>query len=125
MKMNKRGISLIVLVITIIVLSLLAVAVVISIVNSGLVNSSKDSVDSYKMAELNSIATVAWEEALLDQNINTPAEYVNYIKTRLLDAGYIEEELSKYTILADVNSVTVLRISAKILFWLFTSVRGY
>ena len=113
MKMNKSGISLIVLVVTIIVLAILAAVVVISIVNSGLVNSSKDSVKTYELAQLKSLATVAWEEALLDQNTNTPAEYASYIKAKLLDAGYTEKELSKYTILADVNNVTVYEYEMK------------
>ena len=107
MKTNKNGISLIVLVVTIIVLAILAATVIIAIVNTGVINSAKDAAEAQKLGQVRDIATVAWEEALIDPNVSTPGEYLNHIVGFLKGEGYTDEELDKYTIVADVNGVTV------------------
>lgn len=107
MNTNKRGVSLIVLVITIIVLAILAATVIITITNVGLINSAGDSVDQHELSQLRDVAAVAWMEAVLDSDITTDDEYIEYITTYLKGAGYTDKILSKYTITADENSVTV------------------
>ena len=107
METNKKGISLIVLVITIIVLAILAATVIIAIVNTGVINSAKDAVEAQKLGQVRDIATVAWGEALIDPNVSTPGEYLNHIIGFLKGEGYTDEELDKYTIVANVNGVTV------------------
>ena len=107
MKTNKKGISLIVLVITIIVLAILAATVIISIVNTGIINSAKDAVEAQKLGQVRDIASVAWGHALIDPSISTPEQYLNYIISILKGEGYTDAEIGKYTIVADVNGVTV------------------
>ena len=107
MKTKKKAISLIVLVITIIVLAILAATVVISIVNSGIINSSKDSVKSYDLAQVKEIASLAWAEALVEfagQSDITDAEYDAYVKQQLTNAGV---NIGDYNIGATSSGVTV------------------
>ena len=97
----------IVIVITIIVLAILAATVIITITNSGLINSSKDSVATHEWGQVRDLANVAWAEALADSTITTEEEYVRYITTYLKGAGYTDDDLSKYNITADANGVNV------------------
>ena len=107
MKTKKKAISLIVLVITIIVLAILAATVVISIVNSGIINSSKDCVKSYDLAQVREIASLAWAEALVEfagQSDITDAEYDAYVKQQLTNAGV---NIGDYNIGATSSGVPV------------------
>ncbi|MBR6689380.1 MAG: type II secretion system protein [Clostridia bacterium] len=61
--MQKKGISLIVLVITIIVMIILAAAVVISLNNTGIINRANEAVDSTNTKQVEQIVSLAWAEA--------------------------------------------------------------
>ena len=100
----KKGISLIVLVVTIIVLAILAATVIISVTNSGIINSTKDSVNLYELSEIRSMASAAWAEALIDENITTDDEYDAYVKERLANIGV---DVSDYEISASASGVAV------------------
>ena len=125
---NKKGISLIVLVITIIVLAILAATVIISVTNSGIINSAKDSVNLYELSEIRSMASAAWAEALIDENITTDDEYDAYVKEQLANIGV---DVSDYEISASASGVavdektnSVLRITATTPNVIFTKADG-
>ena len=63
MKQNRKGISLIVLVITIIVMIVLAAAVVIALDNSGVIEKSNAAAKSYNLAQVKTLTQLAWAEA--------------------------------------------------------------
>ena len=63
---RKQGISLIVLVITIIVMIILAASVVITLSNSGIINKANDAVDKTNASEVQNLATLAWAEEFMD-----------------------------------------------------------
>lgn len=96
---TKKAISLIVLVITIIVLAILAATVIVSITNSGIINSASDTVKSYDLSEVRSMANLAWAEALMDSTVTSDAEYKNYVQNYLTNAGV---DTTKYDV--DVTS---------------------
>ena len=104
MKTNEKGISLIVLVVTIIVLAILAATVIVSITNSGIINRATDTVKNYDLSEVRSLANLAWAEALMDENVRTDAEYDAYVKGKLTNAGV---NVADYNIGATSSGVTV------------------
>lgn len=107
MKTNKTGISLIVLVITIIILAILAAAVIISITNSGIINNTENAVKEHDLAEVRSLASLAWGEALIEYSGAsdvTDATYETYVKTYLTNAGVV---VNDYIITATASGVNV------------------
>jgi len=83
MKRNKRGISLIVLVITIIVMLILAAAVIISIERNKIIDRADEAVDETNLKEIQTLATVIWADAYLDKVSPLDEEYIK---------GKLEEE---------------------------------
>ena len=69
--MKKQGISLIVLVITIIVLAILAAAVIISINNTGLINSSQQTVLEEAYGNLTDLLSMKYADLKIAANITT------------------------------------------------------
>ncbi len=63
----KKGISLIVLVITIIVMIILAASVVITLSNTGIINKASQAVDLTNEKQVEHIATLIWAEAYMDE----------------------------------------------------------
>ena len=64
--MKKKGISLIVLVITIIVMIILAAAIIISLNNTGIIENANKAVDETNEKTVQEIANLAWGEAYAD-----------------------------------------------------------
>lgn len=60
---KKKGISLIVLIITIIVMIVLAGAIILSLSNNGIINKASDAVQKADNATLQEIATLGWTDA--------------------------------------------------------------
>ncbi|MBR6641053.1 MAG: hypothetical protein IKL08_02530 [Clostridia bacterium] len=63
---NKQGISLIVLVITIIVMIILAASVVITLSNSGIINKASEATGKTNRAQVEQYASIVWAEAYMD-----------------------------------------------------------
>ena len=108
---NKKGISLIVLVITIIVMIILATAIIISISNSGIVNRANEAVEKTTEAQMKQMVTIAWSEAHLKDTTETKddAYYLKEVKAYLTASGIPEEEQNKYIIIATVQGVSIKR----------------
>lgn len=104
MKIKKKAISLIVLVITIIVLAILAATVIVSLSNSGIINKSSDVVKEYDLAQVRSMANMAWGEALMDQKVVVDSDYDAYVKQYLTNAGV---DLNEYEVSAGASGVEV------------------
>lgn len=107
MKRNKRGVSLIVLVITIIVMVILASAVIISLNNTNIIDQANEAVDSNNLSQVSHLASLIWAEAYLDgvQNIDEA-----YIKTQLTNKNV---DVSKYLFDVTENGVEVLEAKLK------------
>ena len=91
MKTNKRGISLIVLVITIIVMIIIAGAIILYLDDTNIVKNAKVAVNSNNIANAKEMLVVAkteWrtkQEKLKDEGYS----YVTYAEKRLEDAGFV------------------------------------
>ena len=86
----KRGISLIVLVITIIVMIILAATVVITLSNTGVINRASQAVDLTNEASVQDLAALIWADAYLDPDKRTDIE--NVVKTELAEQGVTDEK---------------------------------
>lgn len=101
MKRNKRGISLIVLVITIIVMIILAGAVIISLNSAGIIGKTNETVDATNLATVKELAIVAWAEAYVG-GARTEEELEDAVTESLKDV-----DTSKYEIEVTDKGVTV------------------
>jgi len=103
MKTNKRGISLIVLVITIIVMIILASAIIITLANNGIIGKANEAVEGMNEAQVREMAQLAWAELYLDGEEITEQKIKDYLKAN----GMTDAELNKYEISLEGNKVNV------------------
>ena len=82
---EKRGISLMVLVITIIIMIILAAVVILSLNSSNLVSKANEAKGKSDIANAQDLATTAYAEWMLDDGDTTLQNAVN---TKLTEAGY-------------------------------------
>ena len=102
MKNNKKGISLIVLVITIIVMIILAASVVITLSNTGVINRANEAVDLTNEAAVQDMAALIWADAYMDNKRGT--DLVNEVTTKLGEHGVTAD---KWNITVTDTGVTV------------------
>ena len=104
MKRNK-GISLIVLVITIIVMIILAGAIILSLNNAGIIGKANQAVEKTNVNQVQTLAQLKWSEAYLDKNIKTDEEYNEAVKKALQEEGI---DTTKYVIVVTATGVEVV-----------------
>ena len=92
---KKKGISLIVLVITIIVMIILAASVVITLSNTGVINRASQAVDLTNEAAVQDLAALTWADAYMD----------NLKGQDLIDK--VTEELEEQGVTSDKWNITV------------------
>ena len=98
---NKKGISLIVLVITIVVMIILAVAIILSLQSSGIIGRANEASTKSDEANMLQAANVAYGDYLLEKNLGqTNVEAEAYVKEKL-EGNFDEEKLKKLSILSD------------------------
>ncbi len=98
----KKGISLIVLVITIIVMIILAASVVITLSNTGVINRASEAVDLTNEAQVQDLAALVWADAYMDNKRGT--DLVNEVTTKLGEQGVTTD---KWNITVTDTGVTV------------------
>ncbi len=99
--MQKKGISLIVLVITIIVMIILAASVVISLTSNGIIDKASQVVQLTDEKQIQQIAELAWAEAYTD-GLRDEIQIKEYIEDRLKEN---KVDTSKYNIIISGNGV--------------------
>jgi len=103
MKRNKRGVSLIVLVITIIVMIILAGTIILTLDNTGVIDRANEAVEKTNLAEVQNLASLKWAEAFIDGK-TTQRE----LETEVLNGLNKEKiDLSPYNITVTDEGVTV------------------
>ena len=106
---NKKGISLIVLVITIIVMVVLAAALVITLSNSGIIEKANDATNTTNLKNIQQIANVAWSEAYLDGYREVPE-----LQAKVNEAFEKNKvNIDKYMAIATKGGVTVFEHNFK------------
>ena len=81
----KKGISLIVLVITIIVMIILAASVVITLSNTGVINRASEAVDATNQSQVQDLAALIWADAYMGGKRGTELEAE--VTTKLSEQG--------------------------------------
>ena len=81
-QLNKQGVSLIVLVITIIVMIILAGVIILTLNNSGIIDQAQNAVDKTNLKEVQTLASLKWAEAYMDGN-TTQSELETEVLKRL------------------------------------------
>ena len=102
---RKQGISLIVLVITIIVMIILAASVVLTLSNSGIINKANEAVEKTNIKEVEQLASLAWAEEFM------AGKRGETLKTAVLEK--LKDYTDKYTITVTDTGVTVTAGNAK------------
>ena len=87
---KKKGISLIVLVITIIVMIILAASVVITLSNTGVINRASEAVDATNEAQVQDLAALIWADAYM--NNKRGEGLVEEVETKLLQQGITSDK---------------------------------
>ena len=87
---KKQGISLIVLVITIIVMIILAASVVITLSNTGVIGRASEAVDLTNEAAVQDMAALIWADAYMDNKRGT--DLVNEVTTKLGEQGVTSDK---------------------------------
>ncbi len=82
---KKQGISLIVLVITIIVMIILAASVVITLSNTGIINKANDAVDLTNESAVQDLAALTWTDAYMDNKRGI--DLIDEVTNKLSDQG--------------------------------------
>ena len=68
MNIQKRGVSLVILVITIIVMIILAGTVVINLGESNIINTARETVDKVNLSQIQTLASTLWVDAYMNKN---------------------------------------------------------
>ena len=96
---KKKGISLIVLVITIIVMIILAASVVLTLSNSGIINKANEAVEKTNIKEIEQLASLTWAEEFM------AGKRGDTLKSAVLEK--LKDYTDKYTITVTDTGVTV------------------
>ena len=99
----KQGISLIVLVITIIVMVILAGAIVLTLNNNGIIDRASDAVEQTNLATVKELTQMAWAEAYAN-GARTQEEFQDAVG-KALEANKVD--LEKYGIVVTTSGVEV------------------
>ena len=95
----KRGISLIVLVITIIVMIILAASIIISLSNTGVINKTNEAVNKSDFSQVQQYASLIWAEEYIDNKRD------EQLKTDVL--GRLDEFKDRYDFEVSNNGIIV------------------
>ena len=114
---NKKGISLIVLVITIIVMIVLAAAIILSLSNSGVIgraNEAKSKTDVANAKQVVAMATAEWQldEAKIRKEDTSIQSLKDYANKKLEDAGFTTSGNGGIS-LSDSGAVNTIYIDSK------------
>lgn len=101
--MKKKGISLIVLVITIIVMVILAASVVITLSNTGIIDKANEAVNKSNKKEIEHLVVLAWADAY-SEGKTSEAQLKEAVEKALSDS---KVDASDYNIIVTENGVTV------------------
>ncbi|MBQ8044409.1 MAG: hypothetical protein IJ272_09765 [Clostridia bacterium] len=103
MKTKKHGVSLIVLVITIIVMIILATTIILSLDDTGIIKKAQKAVDVTNEKEVQQLASVLWAEAYIEYGADE-AKIQQYVVNGMTENGISTTE---YGIIATTKGVSV------------------
>ena len=112
---NKKGISLIVLVITIIVMIILAAAIIISLNNTGIIGNANKAKDESNLANIKTAADLEYSEYILDKSVLPEGTTLgDYITEKLVQSGIIKGKNDDYYIVVDNDVTYVVQVGSMV-----------
>ena len=112
---NKKGISLIVLVITIIVMIILAAAIIISLNNTGIIGNANKAKDESNFANIKTAADLEYSEYILDKSVLPEGTTLgDYITEKLVQSGIIKGKNDDYYIVVDNDVTYVVQVGSMV-----------
>ena len=103
MKNNKYGVSLMVLILTVIIMTILAGTVIISLNNAGIIERSQGAVNDHNLKQVDELANLGWGEAYLAGK-RTKSELKTYVMEYLEKNGV---KVENYDITVTTKGVEV------------------
>ena len=107
---KNKGISLIVLVITIIVMIILAGAIILSLNNNGIIGKANEAVDFINEANVKQLADLKWAEAYLNTTIQKTDKAMREYVMDTLEDELGKQVLLSYDIQVTTKGVTVEKL---------------
>lgn len=104
MKLNKKGVSLAILVITLMIMLILTSTIIIELADMYIMGKTNSNVVEINLKQVKSLANIAWTEAFVSDNIRTGEQYEEHIKKELTDSGI---DVNEYEIMADSSGVII------------------
>ena len=101
---KKKGVSLIVLVVTIAIFVILTAVITVQLTDISATKIVNEAVDTTNLKQVKSLATIAWTEAYVSGKIVTHEQYEEHINKELIEAGI---SVNEYQIDADKNGVII------------------
>ena len=98
---EKKGISLIVLIVTIIVMIIIAGAIILSLTETNIIDQAEVAVEKHNLSEMKSAASMAYSDWILRENTtkDNTTDVQSYIRNSLINQGFLTwEDTSKYYI---------------------------
>lgn len=102
--LNKKGISLVILVITLILMTILAGVITIQLMDINIMETANNNAGKINLKQAKSLATIAWTEACASGNFITREQYEEHVKKELIDGGI---NVDDYEIYADKDGVII------------------
>ncbi len=107
---ERKGISLIVLVITIIIMIILAGAIILTLNNSGVIGRAEEARDKSDTSTLKEAANVAYGEWTLAKQMDGETKSADeYVKEKLKDQGFSDEDL-QLVYIADTGKISIATV---------------
>ena len=107
----KKGISLIVLVITIIVMIILAATVIISLNNTSIIDKANQAVNDTNAQQIQNLAMVAWADAYMakrtDPSINIEDEVIKALEDKKIDTSKYDIQVTDQGVNVNVPANTL------------------
>lgn len=106
---NKKGISLIILVITIIIMIIIASSIMVNLVNTNIINQAEEVVQDINLKNMQHIANMAYANIYLDNLSDGIRRELTAEEIRLymIKDGIDEEKLANYDIVVENGNVIV------------------
>ncbi len=102
MGIKVKGISLIILVITIIIMIIIAGSIIISLTNSNIINRTKEAIEKSNLKSIREAATLAYSDYQLEGETGNISEY---IKNWLISNKHLTEEATRKYVFDQSGSV--------------------
>ncbi len=108
-KNQRKGISLIVLIVTIIVMIILAGAIILTLNNSGVIGRAEEATEKTNEQAIKEAANMAYGDWVLAKQMDNETRSADeYVKSKLKEQGFRDEQLENLVV-TDDGKITIIK----------------